>query len=292
MTQNATRNLHEPASRRIPVDDIELHYLEWGSSANPPIVLLHGGGQNAWTWGRVATRLGGDYRLIALDARGHGDSDWDPAGKYSGQRHREDVQAVVDALDLDQFVLVGMSMGGMTSLSYASTYGEKLRGLVVVDIAPDVKREGRDRILSFMLGRESFASLDEAVDYAHEFNPRRSREALRTTLPHNLRELPDGRLRWKWDRACFNFERNNESSKPNRFGKEDLWEGAKRIPCSTLVVHGKESDILTAEAGERLASAIPQGRYVGVEGSGHSVQGDNPHSLSDAIEQFLTDIGY
>jgi pimeloyl-ACP methyl ester carboxylesterase len=281
----------EPSSHRFPVEGIELHYLEWGDPAGPPIVLLHGGGQSARTWGRVASRLGDRYRLIALDARGHGDSDWDPAGQYGGQRSREDVRELVAALALDPFVLVGMSMGGMTSLSYASTYGHSLRGLVVVDIAPDVKQEGRDRILGFMLGRDSFASLDEAVEYSHAFNPRRSPEALRSTLPHNLRQLPDGRWRWKWDPACFDFS-DGQSPGAGRYGAEDLWEAARNIPCPALVVHGMESDILSAEAGERLASAMPQGAYVAVAGSGHSVQGDNPHSLSDAIEQLLHQIGY
>lgn len=290
MTENDVAGHPEPVSRRLPVDGIELHYLEWGDPSNEPIVLLHGGGQNARTWGRVASRLGDEYRLIALDARGHGDSDWDPAGRYSGQRHREDVHALVTALGFERFVLVGMSMGGMTSLSYAATYGGKLGGLVVVDIAPDVKREGRDRILGFMLGRESFASIEEAVEYSHAFNPRRSREALRSTLPHNLRRLPDGRWRWKWDPACFDFGKDGPP-RSGRFGSEDLWEGAKNIPCPTLVVHGKESDILTADVGERLAQTLPMGRYVAVEGSGHSVQGDNPHSLSDAIEGFLREIG-
>jgi pimeloyl-ACP methyl ester carboxylesterase len=291
-THHPVPDIHRPESHRVLVGDIELHYLAWGDPANPPIVLMHGGGQNAFTWGRVATRLGHEYRLIAPDARGHGDSDWDPGGNYGGDRYREDLRAIVGALGLDRFVLAGMSMGGMTSLSYAGRYGDSLRGLVVVDIAPDINPEGRERILGFMLGRESFASLEEVVDYAHAYNPRRTREALRATLPHNLRHLPDGRLRWKWDPACFNFPKEDEEPRGSRFGLDDLWEAAARIPCPTLVVHGKESDILTAEVGNKLAEVIPQGRYVAVEGSGHSVQGDNPHSLSDAIEQLLKELAY
>lgn len=279
----------EPASCRLPVGGVELHYLEWGSPLAPPLVLLHGGGQNAFTWNRVAARLAGRYRLIAPDARGHGDSDWDPSGNYGGDRYREDLRAIVTQLGLEQFVLIGMSMGGMTSLSYAGHYGMTLRGLVVVDIAPDVNPEGRDRILGFMKGREHFESLDDAVAYAHQFNPRRSPDALRQTLPKNLRQHDDGRLRWKWDPACFNHARMDGGI---RFGMEDLWDSAKRIPCKTLVVHGTESDILTADVGRKLADAIPHGRYVAIEGSGHSVQGDNPHSLSEAIEQFLGELGY
>src|SRR5207302_11327624 len=132
-------------------------------------------------------------------------------------------------------------MGGMTALSYAGEYGATLRGLVVIDIAPEIQPEGRDRIMQFMRGRESFASLDEAVAYAHAFNPRRGPEALRATLPRNLRTLPDGRLRWKWDPA---FIDHGEDGGPEaRFGVDELWQAAARGPCPALVGHGTESRI-------------------------------------------------
>jgi pimeloyl-ACP methyl ester carboxylesterase len=249
---------------------------------------LHGGGQSAHTWQRVATRLADRYHLIAPDARGHGDSDWSAEGDYTIAAFGADLHGLANRLALGRFVLVGMSMGGMTALGYAGVHGASLRGLVVVDIAPEIQPEGRDRIVAFMKGRDSFASLDEAVDYAYAFNPRRSPEALRQTLPRNLRELPDGRWRWKWDPAFLPDGEHPES----RFGLEDLWQAAARVPCPALVVHGSESDILSRDTGERLASVLPHGRYVSVAGSGHSVQGDNPHSLSEAIERFLGEIGY
>ncbi len=282
------RGAAEPASRLAGVGGLRLHYLEWGRQDSPPIVLLHGGGQSAHTWQRVAGRLASRYRLIAPDARGHGDSEWALNGAYDLAAFREDLHGLAAQLGLRQFVLVGMSMGGMTALGYAGVYGASLRGLVVVDIAPEIQPEGRDRIIAFMKGRESFVSLDEAVAYAHTFNPRRSPDALRRTLPRNLQTLPDGRLRWKWDPAFL-----PEGDQPeSRFGLADLWDAAARVPCPALVVHGSESDILSRETGERLAGVLPLGRYVSVAGSGHSVQGDNPHSLSEAIERFLGDIGY
>lgn len=277
-----------PVSHFATVGGLRLHYLEWGQPEAPPIVLLHGGGQSAHTWQRVAGRLRNRYHLIAPDARGHGDSDWAPDRDYTLAAMREDLHGLTSQLGIEQFVLTGMSLGGMAALAYAGTYGETLRGLVVIDIAPDVQREGRERIVGFMRGRESFDSLDDAVAYAHSFNPRRSPEALRRTLPRNLKELPDGRWRWKWDPAFLPDGENTES----RLGLEDLWAAAARVPCPALVVHGTESDILNQETGERLASVLPHGRYVSVSGSGHSVQGDNPHSLSDAIEQLLREIGY
>ena len=280
----------EPASQRERVGDLTLHYLEWGTADGPPIVLLHGGGQSAHTWQRVANRLADRYHLVAPDARGPGDSDWAPDGDYRMELFRADLHGLMRQLSIDGFVLVGMSLGGMISLSYAGAYGETLRGLVVVDIAPEIQQKGRDRIVGFMRGRESFDSLDDAVEYAHAFNPRRGREALRRTLPRNLHTLPDGRLRWKWDPAFLSGAGADQPE--SRFGLEQLWQDAARVPCPALVVHGLQSDILTGEAGRRLAGVLPRGEYVAIEGSGHSVQGDNPHSLGEAIERFLAEIGY
>ncbi|MHB8576819.1 MAG: alpha/beta fold hydrolase [Dehalococcoidia bacterium] len=273
-----------PEAHTALVGGLSIHYLTWGRPELPAIVLLHGGGQSAFTWQRVAARLADRYFLLAPDARGHGDSGWAPDGVYTMDAYREDLRGLLLQLGLEHIVLVGMSMGGMTALAYAGTYGATLRGLVVVDIAPEIQPEGRDRIIGFMQGRASFASLDEAVEYAYAFNPRRGREALRQTLPQNLRTLPDGRLSWKWDPAFMGAAATEIES---RFGLTALWEAAARVPCPALVVHGRESDILSADAGERLAGVLPHGRYVAIEGAGHSVQGDNPHSLSEAIEQFL-----
>jgi esterase len=273
----------QPTEHEIRANGIRIHYLAWGGPRRPAVVLLHGGGQSAWTWQRVASRLAARYRLLAPDLRGHGDTEWSPAGAYAIDLFREDLHAFVRALGLDRFALAGMSMGGMAALAYAGTYGETLRGLVVIDIAPEIAQEGRDRIADFMGGRERFASLDEAVAYAHAFNPRRDLAQFRRTLPRNLRPTPDGGLAWKWDPAFFVAGQAERWLEPDR-----LWAAAARVPCPALVVHGTESDILTREAGERLAAALPHGRFVSIEGAGHSVQGDNPHSLGEALERFLS----
>jgi pimeloyl-ACP methyl ester carboxylesterase len=278
----------QPRSAIVDVGAMAMHYLSWGDEAAPPLVLLHGGGQSAWTWQRVAARFADRYRVIAPDSRGHGDSGWSRDGVYSIDRFRDDLHALVTHLGLDTFVLAGMSMGGMTALSYGGTYGETLRGLVVIDIAPEIRPDGRDRIVGFMTGRPSFATLDEAIEYVHAFNPRRDRDRLRHTLPRNLRTLPDGSLGWKWDPDFL----GNGIAPGRDFGMDGLWDAAARVPAPALVVHGAQSDILDPAVGRRLAETLPQGRFVTIEGSGHSVQGDNPHDLSEALEQFLAWIGY
>ena len=133
-----------PASHTVEIGDISIHHLAWGADGAPPLVLLHGGGQSAWTWQRVAERFAGRYYVIAPDARGHGDSGWSPDGVYSIDRFRDDLHALVTRLGLADFVLIGMSMGGMTALAYGGAYGATLRGLVVIDIAPAVSLLGRD----------------------------------------------------------------------------------------------------------------------------------------------------
>jgi pimeloyl-ACP methyl ester carboxylesterase len=277
-----------PLTRTRTVNGLHVRFLEWGAYHERTLVLLHGGGQSAWTWQRVAAALAPRYRLIAPDLRGHGDTAWSPDGVYSLERFRDDLHGLVRTLKLGRFVLVGMSLGGMTALAYAGAHGATLDGLVVVDIAPEVERAGRERLLAFLKPGQSFGSLDEVVEHAHAFNPRRSKEVLRQTLPRNLRRGPDGSFRWKWDPACFNFTERGEWE-----GQlAALWEAAAHVPCPALVVHGEASDVLSRDAGERLAQTAPRGEFVTIVGAGHSVQGDNPHSLSDALTRFLDSIGY
>jgi pimeloyl-ACP methyl ester carboxylesterase len=268
---------------------LRFHYLTWGDPASPPILLYHGGGQTAHTWQRVANHLSDRYRLIAPDARGHGDTEWSPNGDYGAFYSRDDSVALVEALGLREFVLVGMSMGGLTAMAYAAQPSARLRGLVVVDVAPTVEDSGTERVMKFLRGQTVFADLDEAIAVAHAFNPRRSVENLRQTLPANLRTLPDGRLAWKWDPALFS---NANAPRRDQRRLHNLWEQVAQIACPVLVVHGRESDILTPENGRKLAATVRDGRFVSIAGAGHTVQGDNPHSLAEALEAFLSEIRY
>ena len=127
----------EPRDKRVALDDVELHYAEWGDAASPPMVLLHGFMAHARTWDLFAADLARDYRVIAVDQRGHGDSGRAPDGKYGTEYYVADLEQFVAALGLRSFVLVGMSMGGRNSMVYASRHPETVERLVIVDIAPE-----------------------------------------------------------------------------------------------------------------------------------------------------------
>jgi pimeloyl-ACP methyl ester carboxylesterase len=270
-----------PTSRQIVLDGMRFHYLDWPGPA-PPVLLLHGGGLTAHTWDLTCVGLRKRHHCIALDQRGHGDSEWSPEVDYGREAHARDVQAFVDTLWLGRYVLVGQSMGAMNALVHAARNPGRVLALVVIDAGPDVRMEGVDRITEFTRSSTDLGTIDEYVDRAVAFNPRRDPMILRRSIVHNLRKHPDGRWAWKWD------PRKPRMTKAlaEEWLKE-LWSDVDRIECPTLVVRGAESDVLTDEQAAELAGRFKDGRWARIEGAGHNVQGDNARGLIDAVEPFL-----
>jgi pimeloyl-ACP methyl ester carboxylesterase len=256
------------------------HYLDWGSEGKPPFVLLHGGAQTAHSWDDFAPVMRDEYHVYALDQRGHGDSDWAPDGDYSRQTQCADVAAFVSALQLPPFVLAGLSMGGINSITYAARYPETVKALIIVDVGPEIETQGRENIQHFTRIDE-LDSFEAFVERAHRFNSRRSLENLRQRLSHNLQQQPNGKWTWKFD------QKRLGSGGRSGIGPEGLWEDVRKIRCPTLIIRGGESDILTPAAAKRLQAAIPQSRLVTVPGAGHSVMGDNPEGFASAVQEFL-----
>ena len=273
---------HDAVVRRF-----RLHYLDWGNPEQPPFLFLHGGGLTAHSWDLVCLALRQDYHCIALDLRGHGDSEWSPGGDYGVASLAADVEGFVEQLGWERFVLMGMSMGGLTSIKFCERNVERLRGLVIVDVGPEVERPGAHRIREFTSRDEALGSVEEFVERAMEFNPRRDPRLLRRSLLHNLRQLPDGQWTWKTDRR--------HRGDPELFDKmveshRALWDVVPGITCPTLVVRGSESDVFTDEQADRLTSTLPKGRRVTVPNAGHTVQGDNPAGLVEALRPFLAEL--
>jgi pimeloyl-ACP methyl ester carboxylesterase len=275
-----------PESRHVVVDGFRLHLLDWGGDG-PDLLLLHGGALTAHTWDWVCAELSGRYRCIALDLRGHGDSEWSPAMDYGTEAHVRDVAGLADALGLERFALVGQSLGAMNGLTYAARHGDRLAALVVVDAAPWVRPDGARRIADFVLMPAELDSVEEFVDRAMEFNPRRDPELLRHSLLHNLRRLPSGKWTWKYDRRHLSLPAFEEMSAALA-QLDDLLDDVR---CPVLVVRGAESDVLTDEDAARLAERLPDGRWARVEDAAHTVQGDNPAGLAAAIHAFLAGVG-
>jgi pimeloyl-ACP methyl ester carboxylesterase len=271
-----------PSEKTVLIDKLRFRYLDWGTAGQRPMLFLHGGALTAHTWDLCCLALRDEFHCIALDQRGHGDSDWAPDADYSIAAQREDVRGFVDELGLGRFVLVGMSMGAINALAFAVNYVERLSALVLIDAGPEVRRRGSSRIRDFVNGGAKPESLDAIIERALAFNPRRDPKVLRRSLMHNLRQQTDGTWVWKYDRR--RFQQMGEGHAAERQG---LAEGLAEVTCPTLVVRGAESDVFHAEDGERLAQRLPDGRFITIPRAGHTVQGDNPKDLAAALRDFI-----
>ncbi len=275
-----------PRSHEAVLNGLRLHYLDWGADGKPPILLLHGGGQTARTWDLVALALRREYRCIALDQRGHGDSEWSYGFAYDPKDHARDILALLDDLGIERATVVGMSMGCINGLHLAAHHPERVAAFVAVDAGPWVQMGGGQRIIDFVAKSSRHAGrLEEWVERAVRFNPRRDPRLLRRSLLHNLRRLPDGTLTWKTDR------RRPIDLKAMEERLRALRLAVPSITCPTLVVRGGDSDVLTDEDAERFAGALPDGRWVTIPGAGHTVQGDQPAALVREVRNFLTKHG-
>lgn len=261
----------------------------YGDPTAPPVLLLHGGGQTRHSWRNTASDLA-DAGLYAVSAdhRGHGDSGWDPKGQYDWPYFRADVEAWCAELGGSPAV-VGASLGGMAALVTAG--GRLAEGLhpamsaiVLVDIAPKVEVEGSNRIVDFMAARpEGFASLEEAADVIAEYLPHRPRPKDTSGLAKNLRLHQDGRYRWHWDPAWItDIESRRAARHEGRFT-----EYARRLNFPTLLVRGRQSDLLSEEGVRDFLELAPHAEFVDVAGAGHMVAGDKNDAFTNAVASFL-----
>ena len=269
-----------PISRTVEANGLRFHLLDWGAEGKPPLVLMHGAFQTAHSWDFTALALRDRFHVRALDARGHGDSDWAPDGDYSHDAMQQDLDAIFSALGLDRFILIGLSMGGRNAMLYAARRPETVERLVVVDIGPETQQQGRQNIARFVAGARE-GPFEEFLERAHQYNPRRPLEQLRGSLLNNLRELPNGNWTWKYDARM----RDRFQNTPAR--AEELEAAIPAIRCPTLVVRGEQSDVLSAGAAERLQQMIPASRLVSIPRAGHLVPGDNPVDFIRAVREFL-----
>ena len=262
---------------------MDFHYLDWGDPDVRPMLMLHGMAQSAHTWDFAALALSDRYRVLALDQRGHGDSDWAPDGDYSLDAHLRDITSFVEAMELRDLVMVGLSMGGRNAFSFAALHPELVRALVIVDIAPVSGRSGASAIRTFIERVDELDTFEEFVERVKGYNPRRSREQIRGSLAHNLRRVPSGRWTWKYDKVL----RSPPRPQPGPGYVERQWDYIERVECPTLVVRGAYSKVLTQEIAEETVGRLRHGSLAVVDDAGHLVPGDNPPGFIGALEDFL-----
>jgi esterase len=272
-----------PTARHVIAGGIRIHVLDWGNAAAAPILFLHGGALTAHTWDLTSLAMRRMFHCVAMDLRGHGDSEWSPAMEYDVEDHLADVRAVVGAMDLAPCVVVGHSLGAMVALALAAAHPDLVRALVLVDATPDVTRGAVSGIREFVSSTSEPTSLDRLVEAAVEFNPRRTKELLRRSLLHNLRPARNGQWTWKYDR------RHLDDSQFERLRREFARVGdrAGDVVCPVMVVRGAESEAVTPAGAARFAGRFPQGCWTSVDNAGHTVQGDNPAGLVRELRAFL-----
>lgn len=264
-------------------DGIRIAGDSWGNPSGPLVLLQHGGGQTRHAWKGTGEKLGSaGYYAVAFDARGHGDSDWAPEGMYSQNSMIEDLKCVILALGDRRPILVGASMGGVTSLVAVGEGHLDASALILVDIAPRIEIEGSKKIMAFMnQNPEGFESLEEIADAISKYQPHRERPKNLAGLAKNVRIGPDGRYRWHWDPR---FRKGAPDIAKRQMRLEAC---ARKLTQPTLLVRGALSDILSDEGVDMFLDLCPHSEYVNVSGAGHMIAGDRNDIFGTAVIDFL-----
>ena len=272
------------------VGGVHLQADDWDADGRPTVVLIHGGGQTRHSWGGTAAALqASGRRTVAYDQRGHGGSDRAPDRDYAHLRFAEDCTAVCEAVreaDGVPPIAVGASLGGLAALL---TEGDLRPGsvsaLVLVDITPRMEPAGVSRIVQFMLDRveDGFGSLEEAAAAIAAYQPHRPPPDDLSGLAKNLRLDPDGRWRWHWDPDIFLGPKPiNGAATAGRFDA-----AARRLEVPTLLIRGRQSDLVSVETAREFLESCPHAEFVDVSDAGHMVAGDRNDVFTAAVVSFL-----
>jgi pimeloyl-ACP methyl ester carboxylesterase len=256
-------------------DGITLVADEWTPEdpIGETILLLHGGGQNRHSWKKTGQILGDQgFHVVAVDTRGHGDSDRSPEADYALETLAADVYALIERVG-PPVVIIGASMGGLTGILVASQAGpQRVSKLVLVDVVPRFEKSGSARIRDFMFNHvHGFDSLDEAAEAVAEYLPHRTKPRSPEGLKKNLR-LRDGRWYWHWDPAFLN--------KP---GDDPL----ERLQIPLLLIRGKLSDVVSTEGVNDFLQKVPHTEFVELSGAGHTAAGDDNNAFTEVVVQFV-----
>lgn len=269
--------------------DLMLVADEWNRDAapaehRPAILMLHGGGQNRFSWkntGQILADRG--FRVVAVDTRGHGDSDRSPGADYAVETLCADVLSIIDAIG-GPVALVGASMGGLTGILAAEAAGpEKVTQLVLVDVVPRFEKSGSARIRDFMFNHvHGFDSLEDAADAVAAYLPHRTRPQSPSGLKKNLRRR-DGRWYWHWD--------PNLLTKPEddpHLRIEKLESAATSLTIPILLIRGKLSDVVSEDGVADFLAKVPRAEFVELSDAGHTAAGDDNDAFTETVVQFVT----
>lgn len=260
---------------------------EWNhgtdGAGRPSVLMLHGGGQNRHSWKNTGQTLADQgLHVVAVDSRGHGDSDRAPNADYDVDTLTADVLQVIDAIDRP-VMIIGASMGGLTGILAAHRAGPaSVTRLVLVDVVPRFEKGGSARIRDFMIsGLDGFDSLDQAADAVAAYLPYREKPRSPEGLKKNLR-LRDGRWYWHWDPAFMTKPGDDPELRTEKFE-----QAAKSLSIPVLLIRGKLSDVVSPEGVRHFLASVPRAEFVELSNAGHTAAGDDNDAFSDAVVKFV-----
>ena len=278
---SATTHFGCGSARRgsVDVNGLRLSFLEWEAPGRPVVCFLHGGSAHAHWFDRVTPALVGRFHMIALDQRGHGESEWARPPAYATENFAADLLGVLDAFGWRRVALVGHSMGGHNAMSFSAWHPDRVSALVIVDSRPSIPVDRLDRLRTRGMVTLRPYPTREAAAASFRLLPRETvaDPALLAHLGRSGVVERDGQWVYRFDPA------SNGQRQP-----VDAWALVDRITAPTLVVRGELSPNFTREMADKLRAAIPGAAYTEIPGSYHHLVLDNPTAFVQAVDPFLT----
>lgn len=266
-----------PRDGYISAGGVRLHYLDWGNPGAQTMVLLHGIQDCARSWDFFAENMSGYYRVLALDNRGHGESDWASTCQYGFSDYVSDLECLIDELGLQEVVLVGHSAGARYAFSYAANRPLAIESLVISDIDPDaVNPTSGGMFARYAAESDEWDSMQDVIERLRGRQPNSTDEMLLHQAEWMTKPLGDGRRVWKRDPAML-----------PAYERPDLWEDLSRLTCPTLIVRGRQSELLGHEVAVRMREAVTGARLAELEGAGHWVYQEIPEAFEITVRWFL-----
>lgn len=275
-------SIFKPQSKYLKINHLRLHYLDWGGRTDRALLMLHGFMGHAHAWDGLAAKLRSGYRVIALDQRGHGKSQWSEEGAYGLEDHFADIAQIVKRLNLDNLVLIGHSMGGRNALFFAACLPEKVQGLIVIDSRPGSNPRSADalRQLLRVLPLQA-AALDEVVKSIRKHYPGMSPEICYHLAMHGYRKAKGGKYEPKCDPQM------SRKSEKQGYGVKDIWSFLRNVICPTLVVRGENSPFLSRKDAKTMCELMPAATWTEIPRATHMPEHENPEDCIRALAAFL-----
>ena len=267
----------QPTDRFLEVNGLRIHYVDWGGEGKPPFVMVHGLDRVARTFDHLATRFTSKYRVLAIDMRGHGDSGWDPQGRYLVEDHVGDLEGVVGQLELRDLVLWGNSTGGRVVQVFAGKHPELVSRVISEDVGPERPRQIADNYAKRVQQEQAgWASQDELLAQLRKSNPRMSPAVLEPYVRYGTKKRADGRIEWKRDPQLV-----------KGFVATELWRYVRNIKAPILYIIGGRSNIVPPETQDELRKTLPNAQLVTIPDVGHYPSDEKTDEVMTIVNRFL-----